>query len=124
LKKNGNSLHDMHLDDFGELPLREAPREPHVLDLLTRLARRKWAIVSCMVGGGILFVAFTFLMPHTYSGLATLLPLEKQSSQSGLLSFLTGSGALDLMKGQENPALSTFKSILDSRQLAELIVQD
>lgn len=124
MKNNGNSLHDMHLDDFGELPLREAPREPHVMDLLTRLARRKWAIVVCTIGGGILFVAFSFLMPHKYSGLSTLVPPEKQAGQSGLLSFLTGSGALDLMKGQENPALSTFKNILDSRQLAEQIIKD
>src|SRR5690242_17017315 len=114
----------MNLDDFGEMPLREAPRDPHIMDLLTRLARRKWAIFIMTLAGGVLFVAFTFLMPHKYSGLSTLVPPEKQSGQTGLLSFLTGSGALDLMKGQENPALSTFKNILDSRQLAEQIIKD
>jgi uncharacterized protein involved in exopolysaccharide biosynthesis len=114
----------MHLDAFGEVPLREVPREAHVMDLLTRLVRRKWTIVACVFLGGVLFLGFTYLMPHTYSGLSTLVPPEKQSSQSGLLSFLTGSGALDLMKGQENPALSTFKNVLDSRQLSEQIAQD
>ncbi len=114
----------MHLDDFGEMPLRQVPREPHVMDLLTRLARRKSAIMIITICSGVLFVAFTFLMPHKYSGLSTLVPPEKQSGQSGILSFLTGSGALDLMKGQENPALSTFKNVLDSRQLAEQIIKD
>jgi tyrosine-protein kinase Etk/Wzc len=114
----------MHLNDFGEIPLREVPREPHVMDLLTRLARRKWAVIGFTFVGGVLFLAFTYLMPHKYSGLSTLVPPEKQTSQSGLFSFLSGSGALDLMKGQENPALGTFKNILDSRQLAEQIAKD
>ena len=114
----------MNLDSFGEMPLREIPREPHMMDILTRLVRRKWTIIGSVIAGGALFLGITYLMPHTYSGLSTLVPPEKQSSQSGLLSFLTGSGALDLMKGQENPALSTFKNVLDSRVLAEQIAAD
>ena len=55
--------------------------------------------------------------------MTTLIPPEK-NTQSGLISFLTGSGALDLMKGAENPALDMFKNVLDSRQLAELVAED
>jgi hypothetical protein len=63
-------------------------------------------------------------MPQTFSGLTTLIPPEKQG-QSGLMSFLTGgSGALDLMKGMENPAIDMFKNVLDSRQLSEDISKD
>src|SRR5579864_8302776 len=52
-----------------------------------------------------------------------ILPPEKQG-QSGLMSFLTGSGALDLMKAQENPAMDMFKNVLDSRQISEQVAQD
>jgi hypothetical protein len=62
-------------------------------------------------------------MPHTFSGRTTIIPPEKQG-QSGLMSFLAGTGALDLMKGQENPALDMFKNVLDSRQLSEEIAKD
>jgi hypothetical protein len=62
-------------------------------------------------------------MPQSFSGQTTLIPPEQQR-QSGLMSFLTGSGALDLMKSQENPAIDMFKNVLDSRQLSEQIVKD
>jgi tyrosine-protein kinase Etk/Wzc len=69
------------------------------------------------------FLGSTYLMRHYYTSMATLLPPEK-SSMGGLMSFLTGSGALDLMKGAENPATDMFKNILDSRALTEVIAKD
>lgn len=107
-----------------EAPLFVAPKkEPHLLDFFTLLAKYRGLVVGITGGMAVAFVAFTFLMKHEYSAMATLLPPEKQA-MSGLMSFLTGSGALDLMKGAENPATDMFKNILDSRGLSEIIAKD
>jgi len=98
--------------------------EPHLLDFLTLLAKYRFAIILITFLGGAGFVGYTYLMPQTFSGMTTLIPPEKQG-QSSLLSFLSGaSGALDMMKGAENPAMDMFKNVLDSRQLAEQISRD
>jgi tyrosine-protein kinase Etk/Wzc len=108
----------------GDTPLYMPPKkDPHLMDILALLGRYKRGVMIIILSFGIGFLAFTFLMPFTYTGLTTLIPPEK-SQQSGLLSFLTGSGALDIMKGAENPALDMFKNVLDSRQLSELIAKD
>lgn len=115
---------ELRLEEMNINPLKES-RQPHVIDLLTKFARRKWALLGFIFGGGALFVAFTFIMPHEYSGLSTLIPPEKQSAERGLLSFLTGSGgALDILKAQENPALDMFENIIESRQVAEQVARD
>lgn len=71
----------------------------------------------------ILFFAVTYIMPFTYSSVAMLMPPEKEKT-GGLMSFLSGSGALDLMKGQENPALDQFKNVIDSRAVSESLARD
>jgi len=98
-------------------------KDPHLLDFFTLLASNKVVVLFITFLFGLMFLAFTFFMPQTFSGTTTILPPEKQG-QSGLMSFLTGSGALDLMKGQENPATDMFKNVLDSRQLSEEIAKD
>ena len=108
-----------------EAPIVKPPKnDPHLLDFLTLLAKHKKTVISLIIFFGVGFLAFTYIMPQTFSGQTTILPPEKQG-QSGLISFLTGgSGALDLMKGAENPAIDMFKNVLDSRQLAEQIAKD
>ncbi len=98
--------------------------DPHILDFFTLLARYKKTIVLIVAIVGFIFLAVTFIMPFTFSGLSTLVPPEKQSGGNQLLSFLSGSSALDLMKGAENPALDMFKNILDSRTLSLEIAGD
>lgn len=98
--------------------------DPHILDFFTMLARYKKSIVLIVAIFGFLFLAVTFIMPFTFSGLSTLVPPEKQSGGNQLLSFLSGSSALDLMKGAENPALDMFKNILDSRTVSQEIARD
>ena len=93
------------------------------MDFLTLLARNKFVVIFLTLFSGVIFLAFTYYMRQTFTGQTTILPPEKQG-QSGLISFLTGSGALDLMKGQENPATDMFKNVLDSRQLSEQIAKD
>jgi tyrosine-protein kinase Etk/Wzc len=110
--------------DRQETPLKLPNSEVHVMDFLSLVAKYKWAVVSFSLIGGILFFAFTYVMPFTYSGLTTLVPPEKNSNGNQLLSFLSGSSALDMMKGAENPALDMFKNILDSRTVAEEVAAD
>ncbi len=108
----------------GETPLLRAPKKDlHVMDFFTLLAKYKRAVLFIPLIFGIGFLILTYYMPQTFSGVTTLIPPEK-NQQNGLLSFLTGSGALDLMKGAENPALDMFKNVLDSRQLAEQVAKD
>ncbi|MEI8134551.1 MAG: GNVR domain-containing protein [bacterium] len=109
---------------IGDTPILEAPKKnPHLMDFFTLLAKYRKAVMFIPLTTGILFFAFTYFMPQTFTGLTTIIPPEK-SQQSGLLNFLTGSGVLDIMKGAENPALDMFKNVLDSRQLSEQIAED
>jgi uncharacterized protein involved in exopolysaccharide biosynthesis len=97
--------------------------DPHILDYFTLWAQYKKQVLAIIALVSLLFVGITFLMPFTFTGTATLMPPEKEKS-GGLMSFLSGSGALDLMKGQENPALDMFKNVIDSRVLSESIASD
>ena len=107
-----------------ETPLHALPKkDPHLLDHFTLLAKYKKLVIGLTLTVGVLCLGFTYVMKQEFSATATLLPPEKQN-MSGLMSFLTGSGALDLMKGAENPATDMFKNVLDSRVLAEIIAQD
>lgn len=106
-----------------EVKKQKAKGDPHLMDYLTMMARHRVAVVGFTLGFGLLFFAFTFLMRFTFSSTATLLPPEKQQL-GGLMSFLAGSGALDIMKTQENPALDLFQNVLESRTLAEEVAKD
>lgn len=96
---------------------------PHILDYFLLWAQNKKAVllITFMCAAGML--GFTYLMPQTFSATATIMPPEKDKS-GGLMSFLSGSGALDLMKGQENPQMDMFKNITDSRFMSESIARD
>jgi tyrosine-protein kinase Etk/Wzc len=108
----------------GETPLYQPQqKDPHIMDFFTLLARYKKTVIFIPVLFGCVFLGYTYYMPQTFTGLTTLIPPEK-NQQSGLISFLTGSGALDLMKSAENPALDMFKNVLDSRLIAEQIEED
>ena len=113
------------LRESGETPiLKIQKKDPQLMDFFTLLAKHKRVVFFSTFFLGICFLAFTYIMPQTFVGESSLIPPEKQG-QSGLMSFLTGgSGALDLMKGAENPAIDMFKNVLDSRQLSEQIAKD
>jgi tyrosine-protein kinase Etk/Wzc len=114
-----------HIQTNGETPLYQPPKKnPHLMDFFTLLAKHKVVVISLPVFLGIIFFVATYYMSQTFTGLTTLIPPEK-NQQSGLISFLTGgSGALDLMKGAENPAMDMFKNVLDSRLVSEQIAKD
>ncbi|MDP4220690.1 MAG: hypothetical protein Q8916_01420 [Bacteroidota bacterium] len=119
------NIPEQNIQSNGETPiLKPQKKDPHLMDFMTLLAKHKKAVIFLTLVSGIGFLAFTYIMPQTFSGESSLIPPEKQG-QSGLISFLTGgSGALDLMKGAENPAIDMFKNVLDSRQLSEQIAKD
>jgi tyrosine-protein kinase Etk/Wzc len=120
-----NTIESRQDNDFGETPIiKPVKKDPHLMDFFTLLAKHKLAVILLTFLTGAGFLAFTYYMPQTFSGESTLIPPEKPG-QSGLMSFLTGgSGALDLMKGMENPAIDMFKNVLDSRQLSEQVAKD
>lgn len=104
-------------------PLSTRQSDPHILDFVSVVAKYKRLVIVMSLGVGAAFLAFTFVMPFTFEGTTTLIPPEKQSAGSSLMSFLSSSSALDMMKASENPALDMFKNIIDSRTVAEEIAQ-
>jgi LPS O-antigen subunit length determinant protein (WzzB/FepE family) len=107
-----------------EMPVIVKKADPHILDYFTTIVKhRKFVFFSAIIPA-IALLAISFVMPQTFSSEATILPPERQSGVGGLMSFLAGSAALDLMKSQENPAVDLFKNVLDSRMIAEEVVAD
>lgn len=107
-----------------ETPGYARKRDPHILDFVSVLAKHKRTVIVVTFLCAALSIGISFVMPFTYEGIATLIPPEKQSSGSQLLSFLSGSSALDMMKGAENPALDMFKNVIDSRTVSEEVAKD
>jgi tyrosine-protein kinase Etk/Wzc len=98
-------------------------KDPHIMDYLILWATYRKQVAIIVLVSSAMFLGITFMMPFTYSSLATLMPPEKDKT-GGLMSFLSGSGALDLMKGQENPALDVYQNVMESRVLSESIARD
>ncbi|HEY6170966.1 MAG TPA: GNVR domain-containing protein [Candidatus Kapabacteria bacterium] len=98
-------------------------KDPHIMDYMMLWVKYRKQVVIITLACAILFLAITYVMPFTYSSVAMLMPPEKEKA-GGLMSFLSGSGALDLMKGQENPALDQFKNVIDSRAVSETLAKD
>jgi tyrosine-protein kinase Etk/Wzc len=110
-----------------EIPAYAVPKkDPHLLDHFTLLAKYRKTVLGTIFGTALFFAGLSLVIKHEYQAETSLLPPEKQS-MGGLMSILTGSGgggALDFMKGGENPAIDLFKNILDSRSLAEIVASD
>jgi len=98
-------------------------KDPHIMDYMMLWVTHRKQVGIITLACAILFFAITYIMPFTYSSIAMLMPPEKEKV-GGLMSFLSGSGALDLMKGQENPALDQFKNVIDSRAVSETLAKD
>lgn len=98
-------------------------KDPHMMDYMMLWVTHRKKVMIITLASAIIFLAVTYIMPFTYSSIAMLMPPEKEKV-GGLMSFLSGSGALDLMKGQENPALDQFKNVIDSRAVSETLAKD
>jgi hypothetical protein len=90
------------------------------------LANRKLLAMSSL-GTAILFFLYAKSLPVRYDATATVLPPERAGA-GGMLAFLANSSsAFDFLKsatGAENPALDLFKTILESRSIAEDVASD
>jgi tyrosine-protein kinase Etk/Wzc len=95
-------------------------------DWLLIFARNRSALFGWVFGAGLLFFFWTFILPQTYESTATVLPPERQGVGGMISSLLGNSAALDLLKGgaSDNPTLDLFKTIVESRSVAEEVAQD
>ena len=97
-------------------------------DFLTFAARRWKRIVLFGIGGALALALFSYTRPQVFEATATVLPPE-QEGVGGLLSFLSSSSAssaLSLLGGNfgGSPTLDLFKTIIESRSVAEDVASD
>ncbi|MDP4200327.1 MAG: Wzz/FepE/Etk N-terminal domain-containing protein [Bacteroidota bacterium] len=108
----------------GQTTTQYAKARPDFWLLLVRHV--KLIILGAFLGGLVLFVYAKFL-PETYQATATVLPPERSGS-GGMLAFLANtSSAFDFLKngaGADNPTLDLFKTIVESRTIAEDVARD
>ena len=96
-------------------------------DWLMLLARSRKAVLGAAIATSIFFFVLTFILPHNYESTATVLPPERQGVGGMLSSLLSSnSSALSLLKGgaSDNPTLDLFKTIVESRSVAEDVASD
>lgn len=102
-------------------PERSAARLHAYLDVLWR--RRKFLVLFVLIGS-ILVAAYTFVMPHTYVAETKLMPPEDPGKGGGasFTSLLT-SGGIDLGGFGSNTSSKIFVAILQSRTLADSLIE-
>lgn len=94
----------------------------HLLDYLIVLARYRWSILTVVLGGTALALAYTFIMPQTYSASGVLFPPEK-SQGINMSTLLQGNGAgFDLKALSQNSSSEVFARVLTSRSMADSLI--
>ena len=108
--------HEEELRDDDEISL---------VDLAATLWKRKWLIVAVTVVAAVGSVVYALLQPNLYTATASMLPISGSAS-SGLSQY----AGLAAMAGVSLPGASAsdptvkIKALLDSRGLAEKLVED
>lgn len=97
-----------------------APRI-HLYDYLIVIARYRWTLLSVILGGALLVTIYLFVARQTYMASATLLPPDKSDGFS-LASLMQSSNKLDFKALSENSSAETFVRILQSRTLADSLI--
>ena len=98
-------------------------------DFMTFLARHWRRVCVFAITGTILLALFSYTRPQTFVATTTVLPPEHEG-MGGLLSFLasssSASAALNLLGSDigANPTLELFKTIIESRSIAEDVASD
>jgi LPS O-antigen subunit length determinant protein (WzzB/FepE family) len=94
-------------------------------DFSLLLARSSKTLLGFGAAGAVLLIAYSIMLPYKYQAVATVLPPERQGI-GGMLSFLSNSPAYELLKGSgsDNPATDLFKTVIDSRSVAEEVAAD
>lgn len=81
--------------------------------------------VAILVGASIIvFVGLTYLLPQHFEASSTALPPEKSGAGGMISALLSNSLAADFLKGTENPTLDLFKTIVESRNVAQEVASD
>lgn len=100
-------------------------KEPNLVDLLVALWEKRLLMIiitiSCTAFGTLL----SFILPKTYDATATVFPVASRSS-SGLSQYagLAAMAGINLPASAGNEASETVSALLDSRLLAEKVVED
>ena len=97
-------------------------------DFFTFAARRWKRIALFAISGALALTLFSYTRPQIFVAKVTVLPPEHEG-MGGLLSFLSSSSAstaLSLLGGDigGNPTLDLFKTIIESRSVAEDVAMD
>ncbi|HET6401995.1 MAG TPA: hypothetical protein VFH95_11425 [Candidatus Kapabacteria bacterium] len=97
-------------------------------EFMTFSARRWKRIVLLAVAGTVALVLFSYTRPEVFVANVSVMPPEHEG-MGGLLSFLSNSSAssaLNLLGGDlgVNPTLDLFKTIIESRTVAEDVAKD
>lgn len=97
-------------------------------EFMTFSARRWKRIVFLAVAGAVALALFSYTRPEVFIANVSVMPPEHEG-MGGLLSFLSNSSAssaLNLLGGDlgGNPTLDLFKTIIESRTVAEDVAKD
>src|SRR3954470_18926995 len=98
-----------------------APPRAHLYDYLIVVARYRRLLISVVVVGGILVGAYLMAARQSFTAGATLLPPDKSEGVS-LTSLIQSSSKLDFKSLSENSSAETFVRILQSRTLADSLI--
>lgn len=101
-------------------PERSAARLQAYLDVIWR---RKKFLLLFVFGATVLAAAYTFVMPHTYVSEAKLMPPEESGRSGPSFSSLLASGGIDLGGFGSNQSAKVFVAILQSRTLADSLIE-
>jgi uncharacterized protein involved in exopolysaccharide biosynthesis len=112
---------DNHLHLKGSEGEEGLPPRVHFYDYLIVLARNRYKIILTVALGTLAAAVYVMVMPQVYTSSAILLPPDKEERVS-LGSFLQGSSGFDFKGLSENSSAEVFVKILQSRTLADSLV--
>ncbi|MBX3044987.1 MAG: hypothetical protein KIT33_09445 [Candidatus Kapabacteria bacterium] len=105
----------------------DSPKEFTLFNLINLVyLNKKFAIISVTVFV-IILIAFSFIIPHKYVAVSSLLPPKKDGGAAGLSSFIQnfagGGGGLSLGNIGQSDQSKVFGEIVKSRTVAEYIIE-
>jgi hypothetical protein len=90
-------------------------------DAFARYRKRVAILVGVTV---VIFLGLAYLLPQHFEASSTALPPEKSGAGGMISALLSNSLAADFLKGSENPTLDLFKTIVESRNVAQEVAKD
>jgi len=99
--------------------------EINLLDYLIVLLKHKWRIASIVIIAGLIAVIHSLQLPNIYRSEATIIPRQKEKSESSTLVALRGLGGIagELVGLGGGGSADKFVIVLKSRHLSRRIVE-